>query len=198
MSKKYCRECGTLLIVGENVTQHGIDTSRYICNPCARRYLREWYHRTGRGQSMNENRECTSFLGISVAEQVLYHVFKNVQRMPVNNPGYDFICGGGYMIDIKSACRRHPKRGADFWNFHIGKNQIAEYFLCLAFDNREDLNPEYVWLIPGGDVNDHVSVSIAESQLSKWDEYRLDINKVITCCNTIKNVHAQSKNTEKE
>lgn len=181
-----CRVCRTPLVVGENMTQGRIDTRNYICRICDTKRWNNWAHRTGRQQPMIKNRECSSFLGVVVAERVLSHVFKNVERMPTNNPGYDFICGRGYKVDVKSSCRRHRRKKADGWGFQIKKNQIAEYFLCLAFDSRDSLNPEHVWLIPAGDVNDHAGVQISESTLVKWDEYALDISKVSTCCNILK------------
>lgn len=133
------------------------------------------------------NKSCSSYLGIVIAEQVLSKVFKNVEIMPHNNPGFDFICGNGFKIDVKSSCRYI--RGitySDIWMFNINKNIIADYFLCLAFDNRTDLNPQYLWLIRGDVVNDKSSLLITESKISKWDEYKQDISKVITTCNTIR------------
>ena len=184
-----CIKCGVPLIVGENIVQYNIDNYQYICRSCATKQEREILHRTGVYKPMSENKTCTAFLGIHVAERVLRHVFKDVEVMSNNNPGYDFICGGGYKIDVKSSCRHVRKDWADMWTFHIKKNQIAEYFLCLAFDNREDLNPEHIWLISSDKINDHVSVSISETTLARWDQYKLDINKVSACCNILRNKH---------
>ena len=192
-----CRECDVPLVVDENITQYRIDHRQYICRSCRREYdqeyrqkhrehnrnrLREYTHRMGIRHPMSENRACSSFLGVYVAEQVLSHVFKNVERMPYINSGFDFICGQGYKIDVKSSCSR--KNGG--WAFHIKRNTIADYFLCLAFDNRQDLNPLYIWLIPGDNLNHLTGASIQPSTIHKWDEYRLDISKVITCCNVMK------------
>lgn len=152
-----------------------------------RERTRKRMHRTGQHLPMDENRECPVFLGVYVAEQVLSHVFKNVERMPYGNPGFDFICGGGHKIDVKSSCRRVSEKKADNWMFGIRKNKIAEYFLCLAFDNRESLNPEYIWMMPATDVNNYTGISISESRLDKWDRYALDIDKVSACCSAMKN-----------
>lgn len=177
-----CIKCGDDLVIGANITQYRIDHSDYRCRKCENVYNCEYDHQTGRKQSMDKNKDCASYLGVHIAEQVLSRTFKNVIRMPYGNPGYDFKCGKGYLVDIKSACRCQRCHGSDNWIFHIRKNQIAQYFLCLAFDNREDLTPEHIWLIPADDVNDKTGVSIAETTLSKWDEYRLDISKIVHCC----------------
>jgi hypothetical protein len=138
------------------------------------------------GQSMSENRSCSSFLGIYVAEQLLSHLFKNVTRMPNNNPGFDFICGQGYMVDTKSCCNKTSPYGKIFWTFTIKHNPVADYFLCIAFDNRIDLNPLHYWLIPGGVLSHLVKATISESTLMKWAEYEKPIDEAICCCNTMK------------
>ena len=131
------------------------------------------------------NSDCNTFLGVVMAERVLSKVFKNVQRMQPNNPGYDFICKNGFKIDVKSGCMRKKWRG---WTFTISRNQEADYFLCLAFDNRKDLNPQHIWLIPGKVVNHLTGTSISISTLEKWSQYELTdkIDDVITCCDALK------------
>ena len=126
------------------------------------------------------------FLGVHVAEGVLSKVFKDVERMPYGNPGYDFICNNGYLIDSKSSCM-HTRRGkSPSWQFAIKNNAIADYFVLLAFDNRYDLEPLYIWMIPGNDINDHASIGVSESTIDKWNEYSLDINKVVMCCDDMR------------
>ena len=213
-----CIKCGDPLIVGKNITQCVLDHYQYVCRTCQRerdqkyqqehrehirdyhrKYnqdhreqnrnrVREYTHRTGQNRPMSENRCCSSFLGVHVAERVLSHVFENVQKMPYGNPGFDFICGGGHKIDVKSACRYVSEKRADRWAFTIKKNKIAEYFLMLAFDDRNNLNPEHIWLIPSDKISDHANIGISENMLSKWNEYALDVSKVSACCNIIKEV----------
>ena len=130
------------------------------------------------------NKESTNYLGINCAEQVLSNVFKNVEKMLYGNPGYDFICGRGYKVDSKACCRSKGKYNS--WKFNIKKNKTADYFALLAFDNREDTNPLHFWLIPGNIVNDKTNISISESTISKWDEYKRDVSKIISCCNILK------------
>jgi hypothetical protein len=132
------------------------------------------------------NPNCGAYLGIVVAEKVLAKVFKNVQQMPNCNPGYDFKCNNGFKIDVKAACsiKDYPHS----WMFAIRRNTEADYFLCMAFDNRVDLNPQYIWLIPGKVLNSHVSAHISMSTLDKWAEYELidKLDDVIACCDVMK------------
>ena len=191
-----CRRCNVELN-DENWYSSSKERHDYICKPCLMDKNKEWYHANldkARAQKtranrkhgtkpMNENRECASFLGVHVAEKVLANVFKNVERMPHNNKGYDFICGQGYKIDVKSSTI-HKKRGC--WQFNIERNKIADHFLCIAFDNRDDLNPLHLWLIPGYVINPYRGVSIRPDTIHRWCEYQLDINRVVACCNTMK------------
>lgn len=138
------------------------------------------------GKSMSENKECPMFLGCHVAERVLSKVFKNVKQMPTDNAGYDFVCAKDYKVDVKSSVLRHHNRSLGYWSFLIKKNTIADYFLFLVFDNREELTPMHVWLIPGEKLNHLTSTSIAKTTLAKWSQYELDVGKVVECCNTMK------------
>ena len=154
---------------------------------------REFYERRGRRllgrKPISENKECSSWLGVHVAERVLSKVFKDVEQMPTNNSGYDFICNKGKKIDVKSACvsidkRRYTNRRS--WAFSIKKNKEADFFLLLAFDNRDDLNPLHMWLIPSNVVNHKIGLQISETKIKKFDEYKIDISSVVDCCNNLK------------
>lgn len=133
------------------------------------------------------NPKCSIYLGVVVAERMLSKVFKNVERMPLNNPGYDFICNNNFAIDVKSAC--HPKNRSDLWMFAIKRNQEADYFLCIAFDTRKDLNPQHIWLIPSTVLNHLMGTSISISTLDKWAKYELidKLDDVLACCDAMKN-----------
>lgn len=197
-----CRICGETL-TEDNWYPANKNKCYYICRSCSNAESLEWRKKNpekteqliekcnrkfGRAP-LNENRECPKFLGEHVAERVLRHVFKDVVQMPANNHGFDFICNHGKRIDAKSSCI-HIEGGNRRirWQFHINKNTIADYFVLLAFDNRNDVNPLHVWMFPGHVVNKQTTISISESTIDKWDEYRLDIDKVISCCNTIREV----------
>jgi len=187
MDSKRCMKCGALKPLSEfHKLKRSWDGFNYWCKACKNDYLRDYRNHTGGYRPLGTNPDCPLFLGVYVAERVLAHVFKNVSRMPKNNPGFDFICGGGYKIDVKSATRgkNHP----NMWVFGINKNTMADYFLLIAFDNRSDLNPEHIWLVPGNKINNRRTTSISESTLAKWEDYRpLDkLDEVIHCCDILK------------
>ena len=152
---------------------------------------RQSRYRAG-AQPMAENRLCASFLGVHIAERVLSQLFKRATRMPYGTPGFDFKCANGYMVDSKASCSRLRLSGARHWHFGIRHNPIADYFLCMAFDNREDLNPLHIWLIPGKVLSHLDSASISETTLDKWAEYEKPLDKVMACCDTMRGDHHAS------
>lgn len=133
--------------------------------------------------TISKNKRSPRYLGCYVAEQILSKVFKNVKIMPSGNHGYDFICNNDKKIDVKSSATEN-KNG--YWHFNIEKNQIADYFLFLAFNNRKDLDPVYLWLIPGHIVNHRVGIDIRKSTFNKWSQYELPLDKVILCCDKMR------------
>lgn len=143
-------------------------------------------------------KECAIFLGCHVAERVLSYVFKVAHRMPYGNKGFDFICDKGFKVDVKSSCLY--LRG-NTYSFAIRNNKIADYFLLIAFDNRNDLNPQRIWLIKGNEMirrvkvkhcklNELRSLSIKNNNygLSKLSKYELTdkLKETIKCCDMLK------------
>ena len=196
---KYCKVegCGVKLIVGENWEPSQQKNRNYICKDCRRKQTRSWReenHEKARAQSirairkqgclpMDENKDSPAYLGVYVNERLIRLHFKDVEVFPYGHPGFDFICNKGMKVDAKSSCLTKDGR----WIFTINHNMVADYFLCVAYDDREHLNIVHVWLIPGKDVNDHVNISISLSTVHKWDKYIYDIEGFSACCNTMKN-----------
>lgn len=201
MKIHYCRVCRDkgreTVLDDENWLKSFRERGNYICKECNNERSRLWreenherhkancmrYNRKNGHLPMSENRECGLFLGVWIAERFFRHFFNDVEVMPPGNPGFDFICNKGMKMDSKSSCLNNDGS----WMFNIGRNTIADYFLCIAFDNREDLNPMHVWLIPGDVLNDHITTRISPNTVSRWDEYEYDITGVIDCCDTMKN-----------
>lgn len=133
------------------------------------------------------NNKCPQYLGITVAEGVLSRIFKNVRTMPFGNPNYDFVCARDYKVDVKASCRHKCNGRSDRWLYQIRQNKIADYFLCLAFDDRINLNPEHIWLIPGHILNDNKATAIAITKIDRWKRYELDkLDDITQCCNIIR------------
>jgi len=102
--------------------------------------------------------------------------------MPYGHPGYDFICNNGKKIDGKSSMTGDK----GYWMFTIKHNTTADYFFCVAYDNRDDLNILHIWMLPGDKFNHLSGASISLSTIHKWDEYEQPIDKAIACCDTMK------------
>jgi hypothetical protein len=173
----------------------------YICIPCATKVGNTWgknhkdkrlaYDEKSRRKHgvlpIYENKACSMYLGIHVAERVVSKVFDTAERMPHNNPGYDFVCNKGKKVDVKSACAR-IRGGCTEWGFGIARNAVADYFLCIAFDDREQLNPMYIWLLPGCLVRHLTVASICASTIDKWDKYVIDIDNIVSCCDEMRTI----------
>jgi hypothetical protein len=173
--KRVCLDC--------NAEKSGYDfyPDDKVCKKCRAQRQKSHRHLTGACLPYDKAKGSSLYLGVHVAENVLSNVFKNVSRQPAGNPGYDFVCGKGYKVDVKSACVSH-KNSSPGWGFSINKNTTADYFLCLAFDNRESLGPQFLWLIPGSVVNHMKSLVIRECRLTKWSKYQLPIDDVKKQC----------------
>lgn len=194
-----CRSCGATL-TDDNWATWRKSSHDYICNTCNHAVRREYYKANREKMAeksrdrlhangvlpMNENNTCSAFLGVYIAERVLQRVFDDVKTMPYATPGFDFVCNKGKKIDVKSACVRIRPNMSPSCGFRTKKNTKADFFLCLAFDNREDLNPVYLWLIPSWDVKHIGYSSISESTIHKWDKYIVDINKVVSVCDIMR------------
>lgn len=161
----------------------------YWCRRCKSDYNQDRLHRIGKYRALGDDKNSSQWLGIHIAEKVLSKYFDDLTVMPYGNPGYDYICKRGFKIDVKCSTIHHYPKNCVTWRFFIKKNQIADYFLCLGFDTREDLNPVAVWLIPGRRIGHISNLDLPTSEYGrrKWAEYETPIDKVIACCNTMKN-----------
>jgi len=186
---KRCPVCGELKELSQfNKSKKAKDGCQYNCRQCDNKDSTK-YNRGVLGRiSMSENKSCSNYLGIIVAERLVRHLFTDVVRMVNNNPGYDFICAKDKKIDVKSSCIILNNKKYPGWKFHIRKNQVADYFLLLAFNNRDDLEPLHQWLIPGYVLNHLQRTGISMPTMSRWDEWKQPIDQAQICCNKMKEV----------
>jgi hypothetical protein len=134
---------------------------------------------------MSENKKSPSWLGVHIAERALSKFFKHIVRTPSQSSGGDFFCDRNYLIDVKCSCLHNRKVVRNqYWDIAIRHNTKADYFLFLLFDDRTNLTPMHVMLVPGGVVNDHKNVLITNTPqcLEKWAQYERPLDKVVCCC----------------
>ena len=189
MIGKMCGKCHEILPFDAfTKAKRGKHKLQSYCAKCHAKYELERVHDNGKRLPMSENRSCSSFLGIHIAETLLTKYFKEPQRMPINNSGYDFICKNGFKIDVKSAClkRRKDRPGYKSWAFTIRNNSVADFFFLLAFDNRNALTPMRAWVIPGNVINNKNYLEISIGKSEKWKEYEKPINNAIECCDSMR------------
>lgn len=200
--KKICKNCGKLkTLYAKELCEicYAKQKPKVVCKKCDKLkqlhakgmckncYMLCYTHEKGLNKSMSENKSCAMYLGVIINEQLLSKVFKDVKQRPYGNPGYDFICNKEMKVDAKSSViRTRGKCKTNSWHFQINKNSIADYFFCVAYDNRKNLNLLYMWLIPGKDVNGKTGIQISESKLHKWSQYEQPIDKALLCCNKMK------------
>lgn len=203
---KKCNRCNTIKSIEDfYIASKGTQKEHpwYICRECQKIERKEWrernkekvkesrkrwYKKHHDENSISKNPSCPLYLGYHISETVLSHVFKNVTRMPITNPGYDFTCSRNKKIDVKSSCICKRSVGPEYWQFTIKRNQIPDYFILLAFDNLENLNPKHIWLVPSKLINSKLIIYIGNTNKSirKWSKYELPIDKTKECCSHMK------------
>lgn len=176
------------------------DDLQLYCKDCSREVCkihcksnRESYNRNARERlykhgtkPMSENTSCPSYLGCYINERILKHVMPNAILMNYANPGYDLMCGKGYLVDAKSSTLQYPKNQSPRWCFNINHNMIPDYFLLTAYKDLESLEICRMWLIPGDVINDKMKTTISLSTIHKWDQYKIDHTDALKCVNEMK------------
>ena len=208
---KTCSKCHETKPLGEfHKSKDGKYSRRSYCKRCISQNGKEYrqkqleeikkrkkvqYEKTGREKrgckSMYENKLCSQYLGIVIGERLIKHLFKDVQVMPRGNPKFDFICNKGKKIDVKTSTTHLRKKNTPHWEFKTNRNTIPDFFIFVAFDNRTDLNPLHLWMIPGKEINHLTGAKISSSTIHKWNEWKKDIDDTQLCCTEIKKENKQ-------
>lgn len=157
-----CRECIRLRQIYWNKNRPGYRANRR--------------HITGEAQAFNQFKECSMYLGVHIGENTAYNIlnniFINVERMSINNKGYDFVCDH-IKIDVKSSKLKVEIGRNPYWHFNTERSTIPDRFLCLGFDTNEKL--VHKWLIPNKIVVGTLGFRITNTKksLDKWREFEL-------------------------
>lgn len=209
--RSYCKECQskynakhyqehreeqlkkTKIYNQEHRDERRIQKKNYWDNGGGKEKYKEWYEGGGRElggyQSMHENKNCAAYLGIVIAERLIKHLFNDVIMMTYGFPGYDIICNKGKRINVKASStrvRQLKNSTINHWKFDINYNKDCDYFLCLAFDNVEELNILFGFIIPGNEVNHLSGIQISTTTIHKWDQWKMDLNNVQACCDLMR------------
>lgn len=173
--QSYCKDCSAEMC----------KTYRESNRENVNKYAREFRYKHG-SKPMSENKECTSYLGCYINERILKHVMPNAVLMNNCNPGYDIVCGKGYLVDAKASTLFYWKNKSPWWNFKINRNKTPDYFLLTAYKDRESLEICHMWLIPGDVINDKSTVNISLPTIHKWDHYKIDHTEALKCVNEMR------------
>ena len=115
---------------------------------CYDEYMDARKYYPGMPDPYKENRLLKSFIGSYIAENGVFQLFEGSKKMKRNNPGYDIICPKSYKLDVKASVLSR----FNTLLFKIKKNQIADYFILVAFDNVINLKPLHVWIMKSDDT----------------------------------------------
>jgi hypothetical protein len=168
-----------------------------VCVACKKVLPRSEFYRQTHGGHMGRCKECYGKKGLTdregrnsahamgkIGEDLVMLRFPDAVHMPRTHCPYDFECPKGYKIDVKTSCIN--KSGN--WFFNIFKDDVPDYYLLVAFDDRTNLNVLRVWWVPGDVIGHLVHVSIRPGCKSedKFEEYRNYDGTLAKCCIAMK------------
>ncbi len=117
-------------------------------------YSRNRRHNIGESLPKEFNEDCSLYFGEYIAENYIMKTFEDTIKAPCGTKGYDWTCKKGYKIQHKARCMEYDPKGSDWcgWKWSINYNDIADYFILSAWDNRDSMNPIYIWIFHKNDM----------------------------------------------
>ena len=139
---------------------------------------RSYVHNTGRQLPKEVNKKCPAYFG-SFTESLMIQTFEDPIKMPYGNKGFDWTCKRGDKIDNKSVCLSLNIPYWEGWIFSIEYNNIADWFILSAWDDRDSLTPLHVWIFHKNDIvrerkfwrRDSFSITNKPNHLKKFESY---------------------------
>jgi len=132
------------------------------------KYCREYHWSTGKCLPISANEDSGIFFGKCIGEELfkdfLLIIFENVKMKGYKDGGIDFVCSNPrkefidkypylkleknkeYGIQLKSRCLT-DREGRIKYEFPILYNDKPDYYILSGWDNRESLQPMYIWMI---------------------------------------------------
>ena len=132
------------------------------------------------------NEDCSLWFG-NFTENIMIHHYHGAIKMPVHNPGFDYIWNG-IKIDNKGACLEYYPGGSR-WKYDIEHNNIADIFIISGWDNRESLKPYFALEFKKNDLvryqkyinrkfwkRDTFTITNRSEYLKEFKNYQIDIS----------------------
>ncbi len=149
----------------------------------------------GKNIPMSENKECSSYFGVYIGENYVSKLFHDILKMPYGNPGFDWVCNKEKRIDHKASCLLH-RDNRHYFEFTIRYNNIADYFILSAWDDRDSLNPLYVWIFHKNDIirekkfwqRETLIITNRPEYIAKFEKYEITdkLEKLKELCKELK------------
>lgn len=114
--------------------------------------VKEWKHDTGRALPKEFNKDCSKWFGEFITQDRVMKTFEHAIPAPPNNPNFDWTCKDGKKVEHKGSCLLYEPKKTPRLKFYLDYNNIADYFVLSAWDNREYLNPIYIWIFDRDDI----------------------------------------------
>lgn len=160
----------------------------HCCTECNRERVKKWNachpgatakrnHANGRCLPYYESPKCHDWIGIYIAENIAFGHLKGYERAPFGNHGYDFFNDAGKTVDCKASHLRQTSKTGRGWQFAISRNDIADAFFCIAFDEFPSREILYMWFIPGVEIHHmaRLSIGMGKRSRTKWEKYRVPV-----------------------
>ena len=124
-----------------------------------------YYSRISKGHMpMDENPDCPLYFGEYIEKKYVMTIFEDVipfespkneyGRLLDNHKKYDWICKNEKKIKHIASCVRlddsHIYKNGDripYFGYSIRRNKVPDYYMLSGWDNRESLEPQFVWLV---------------------------------------------------
>lgn len=143
-----------------------------------------------------ENRGCPLYFGEYIEEKYVSQIFEDpvqfeyprddMGRIIDRSKPYDFLCKQGLKIKHAASCLRRKDSGntevavgsiREYWGYLIRRNSVPDYWIFSGWDNRESLEPMYVWMIKRDEKIDNQLVEMKNVPFYSRDTFTIYFNK---------------------
>lgn len=118
----------------------------------------------------SENKSCPLYFGDYIEKKYVMQIFEDpilfeykkddMGRIIDKIKPYDYICKKGLKIKHIASCVRidefhlssYMGDPIPYWGYLIKKNNIPDYYILSAWNDRNSLEPLYVWIIMGDEI----------------------------------------------